>query len=369
MIIRVKDKPTQVSIETLAGLLTGKTPLDDLANLSDKDLLDALDYHGITLLAAEQNTLPSSLEPRLKQRRAMAIANEAIKQTALTELFNAFAEAGLESIMFKGSALAYSIYQKPSLRPRSDTDILVSAKDKANFDRVFAQQGFNKLFAIEGSFVSHQSTYGKHLLGETYLNIDLHWQINNRQMFAQTFSATSLGKTCEKIERLGEARLSRPIETPSIVNSLLIAAIHRAGHHNKEDRLAWFYDIHLLANCLNDSQWRALSESAIEKKVASITADALLTSQRYFDSKLNAQAIDRLRSAKDEPSRIFLQTNLSERHYFWADLQSLKSMPEKLKFLQETLVPSPSYIRKQMGTRSALLGYAKRFIRGIKRVF
>ena len=271
--------------------------------------------------------------------------------------------------MFKGTALAYSVYQKPSLRPRSDTDVLVSAKDKANFDRVFAQQGFNKLFAIEGSFVSHQSTYGKHLLGETYLNIDLHWQINNRQMFASTFSAASLSKTSGKIDQLGNAKLSKPIEIPSTLNSLLIAAIHRAGHHNKEDRLAWFYDIHLLANSLNDSQWLALSDSAIEKKIASITADALLTSQRYFASELNAQAIDRLQSNQDEPSRIFLQTDLSERHYFWADLQSLKSMPEKLTFLQETLIPTPSYIRQQMGTRSALLGYAKRFIRGIKRVF
>ena len=369
MTIRVKEKPAEVSIEILAGLLTGKTSLDGVANLSDQDLLDALDYHGITLLAAQQNALPSSLKPTLKQRKAMSVANEAIKQTALSKLFNAFTEAGLDSIMFKGSALAYSVYQKPSLRPRSDTDVLISAKDKANFDQVFAQQGFNKLFAIEGNFVSHQSTYGKHLLGETYLNIDLHWQINNRQMFALTFNAVSLSKTSEKIEKLGDAKLSKPIEIPNKVNSLLIAAIHRAGHHNKEDRLAWFYDIHLLANSLDDSQWQALCDAAIEKRIASITHDALLTSQHYFASDLNTRAIKRLQNIQNEPSRIFLQTNLSERHYFWADLQSLKSTSEKLRFLQETLIPSPSYVRKQMGTHSALLAYAKRFIRGVKRVF
>ncbi len=368
MTIRVKNKPIGVSIETLAGLLTGKTLFEDVAGLSDQDLLNALDYHGITLLAADLNEIPLSLKPLLKQRRAMAIANELIKQAAMVQLFNAFTAAGIDSIMFKGSALAYSVYKKPSLRPRSDTDILISSKDKAHFDRVFAEQGFNKLFAIEGEFVSHQSTYGKHLLGETYLNIDVHWQINNRQMFAQTFSAEGLRNTCKKIDQFGDVKLSRPIEIPSIVNSLLIAAIHRAGHHNKEDRLAWFYDIHLLASSLSDSQWLELTDSATEKKIAGITADALLTSQRYFTSDLNARAIDALQKVQGEPSRIFLQTELSERHYFWADLKSLKSTSEKLRFLQETLFPSPRYIRKQMGTRSALLGYAKRFIRGIKRV-
>lgn len=369
MTIRVKDKPTGVSIETLAGLLTEKTSLENVANLSDQDLLDALDYHGITLLAAEHNALPSTLKPMLRQRKAMAIANESIKQSALTQLFDAFTAAGLNSIMFKGSALAYSVYKKPSLRPRSDTDVLISPKDKTLFDRVFAEQGFNKLFAIEGNFVSHQSTYGKHLLGKTYLNIDLHWQINNRQMFAHTFSATSLSHTSEKLGQLGDAKLTRPIEIPSSINSLLIAAIHRAGHHNKEDRLAWFYDIHLLASSLNESQWLALTDSAIEKKIAGITADALLISQRYFASNLDTRAMGKLQNIQGEPSRIFLHTNLSERRYFWADLQSLKSTSEKLRFLQETLIPSPSYIRTQMGTRSALLGYAKRFIRGVKRVF
>jgi len=369
MSIRAPHEPTLISIEALAGLLTGKTSISELPDISDSELLDALDYHGITLLASEHNVLPPSLNAKLAQRKAMATANEVIKQTALAELFNAFFVAGLHSVMFKGSALAYSIYEKPTLRPRSDTDVLISPKDKTNVDAIFAQQGFNKVFAIEGDFVSHQSTYGKHLLAGTYLNIDLHWQINNRQMFARTFNARGLSNTSEELSRLGDASLCHPVEIPSKIDSLLIAAVHRAGHHNKEERLAWFYDIHLLANNLSKPQWAILTEAAIDKKIANITVDALLASQKYFSTKLDTEALEHLQSIENEPSRIFLNTNLSERHYFWADLQSLQSVSKKFKFLQETLIPSPSYIRQQMGTRSATAGYIKRLVRGLKRVF
>ena len=359
----------RIDTALLAGLLTKQTSVDDLSPYSDQDLLDHLDHHGISFLADEQKALPSSLNTIMSQRKAMAVASEAIKQKALAELFDAFSAAGINAVLFKGSALAYALYPNSWLRPRSDSDVLILPSDKQKADTVLQQQGFTKLFAIEGEFVSHQSTYGKQLLAKSFLNIDLHWQINNRQMFATSITATQLIENGQQLSQFGAQPLKSTAHIPSHVDSLLIAAIHQAGHHNKEERLAWVYDIHILASSLDSESWNTLTTRAIEKRIAAITLKALSTSQAYFRTNIEQRWIDKLAAISGEASAVFLNTSLSERHYFWADLKTLASLRQQLTFIRENLLPSPTYVKLQMQERFALVAYVKRFWRGVKRIF
>ena len=301
----------------------------------------------------------------------MMVANEALKRDELESLFNAFNSAGLESVLFKGSALAYSIYSQPWLRPRSDNDILIQADDLSKFDEVFRQLGYQRLFAIQGKYVSYQATYGKALVGDSVMNIDLHWHINNRQLFSDTYTSQELIGRGQRLFKLNNAPLKHPINIPSSVDSLLIACVHRAGHHNKEERLAWLYDIHLLANSLTLEQWHDLSELAISKKITAIALDAMMTSRDYLGTNLDEAAVTRMQnnSLPNEPSSIFLNRSLSEAHYFWSDIKSLPTLTAKLGFIRETVLPSATYVRQQMNTKSAILGYIRRFYRGLKRVF
>ena len=355
-------------LKDLAGLLNSKPYT---TKLSPGELISKLDYHGISLLAAEQNTLPAELDSHSAKLRAMMVANESLKQLELATLFDAFNQAGLSSVLFKGSALAYSLYPKPWLRPRSDSDILIEPTDRAKFDLVFEQLGYQKLFAIEGKYVSYQSTYGKVLVGQSHMNIDLHWHINNRQMFSQTFSVNELVKNGQRLTKVDQVSLNSHINIPSTVDSLLIASVHRAGHHNKEERLTWLYDIHLLVSSMNDRQWQQLCDQAATKQLSAITLDALETTRYCLNTKLNENALAQLlaNAEKHEPSAIFLDRTLSERHYFWADIKSMSSLTSKLGFVRESIIPSPDYVRQQMNTRWASLAYIKRLIRGLRRVF
>jgi len=362
---------TQHSLETdltyLASLLTNKSVPNDI---SDSELKRKLRYHGITLLAAESESLPVSLKPDITQLKASMAANEALKQRELSTLFNAFNQADLKSVLFKGSALAYSIYPKPWLRPRSDSDVLIQPSNREKFELVLAQQGYQKHFAIQGNYVSYQDTYSKALAGESFLNIDLHWRINNRQMFRQTFSVEELIEHGDTLEQFDHAHLNAPIYIPGNIDSLLIASLHRAGHHNKEERLAWIYDIHLLASSLNDKQWQDLCNKAIAKKITAITLNALEIAHHYFNTRLNEGTLVQLASSAktNEPSAIFLNRELSERHYFWADIKSMPDLGSKLSFVRESVFPPPAYVRRQMNTSYTSVAYIKRFIRGIRRI-
>jgi hypothetical protein len=337
---------------------------------STKELVAKLEYHGISLLAAQHPSLPPELKRHLAQLKAMMVANDKLKQIELAALFDAFNQHGVNAILFKGSALAYSLYPKPWLRPRSDSDVLIDAKDKVKAGAVLQQLDYQKLFAIQGKYVSYQSTYGKALAGDSFINIDLHWKINNRQMFSQTFTVDELHDKGTKLTQLADTPLRSFAAIPSHVDSVLIASVHRSGHHHTEERLAWLYDIHLLVGRFSDQDWQHLVRRAKSKQICAITLDALKTTQRYLSTELNTTAISQLEASasQHEVSSIFLNRQLSERHYFWADLKSMPNLKSKVGFLRESIVPSPKYVRQQMNTRWASIAYIKRFIRGLKRV-
>lgn len=362
--MKTEPRPELAELKRYAGLIQAGRAVAELNH--EPDLIDKLDYHGIALLALEQHSLPVSVTAELSQRRAMMVANEQLKKHALQELFAAFDAAGLNQIvLFKGSALAYSVYPQAWLRPRSDSDCLIDKQQLPQFAEIFYQLGYQKLFAIEGQHIHYQSTFSKALAGKSAINIDLHWQINNRQILAQSYQVEQL-----LADGGGLPNLSSSIRIPHAVDSLLIASLHRLGHHVREERLTWIYDVHLLASTLTEHDWLTLLTKSKDKKLAAITLDALQLSHELFNTPLPQEAIQQLSDAAllTEPSQLFLNRELSEWQYFWHDLKALPSNSAKLQAIWENIMPSPSYVKRQMGTQWAVIAYAKRFIRGIKRL-
>lgn len=375
--------PEQSELTSLAALINGtggdlsNTAINknvqsiDLQNTDPQNFLQKLDYHGIALLAQQnmtqrQQALPKQITDLLTQRKAMMVANEVLKRRALTELFEAFSQAGLQRIvLFKGAALAYSVYASPWLRPRSDSDCIIDKAELSRFGSVFAELGYQKLFAIEGKHIHYQSTFSKPLAGQTAINIDLHWHINNRKILAKAFNVDQLRQDGQALSGLSDA-----ITAPCAVDSLLIASLHRLGHHIREERLIWLYDIHLLAGVLTEQDWQQLCQKAEDKQLSAITLDALSNCVNLLKTEVPEKVIRALQQAaqQTELSQLFLDRDLPEWKYFWLDLQALPGLWPKTQAIWQNLIPSPTYIRNRMGTRSALVGYCKRLLRGFKRI-
>ncbi|NND82791.1 MAG: hypothetical protein HKN50_10225 [Gammaproteobacteria bacterium] len=343
------------------------SPAATPADFAPSELIRQLDYHGITLLALHHNALPGALATALESRKSMMAANEMLKQAALKELFECFSAAGLERvILFKGTALAYSVYEQPWLRPRSDADCLIDVMQRPEFEACFEQLGYQKLFAMEAELVHYQATYSKALGHGSALNIDLHWQISNRHLLARAFNVDQLLVHANRLPKLSDG-----IAVPCSTDSLIIAALHRLGHHPGEERLIWLYDIHLLAQSLRSDDWHRLEARVTRKKIAALTLDSLKMSQQLFETPIPESVIERLEKAasKPEPSRLFLQRELKEWQYFWRDLKGLDRAVDRCRAVWQNLFPPADYVRRQMNTRFALWGYLKRGARGCKRVF
>lgn len=351
--------------------------IDSSANLAidtefPEPLLGVFDYHGVSALLADHTGVPSHITPDLKHRRALNAANDALQMAELAQVLTALKRQGLdEVVLFKGAALAHTVYASPWMRPRSDVDLLVDVKQKTVFSHALQELGFESQFGISGDYVSYQHSFAKKLSAHNHLHIDLHWRISNRQCLAQSF------KLCELIERSRKFDFEHSSQSsgaaalaPSNVDSLLIAALHRLGHHHREERLTWLLDIHLLAESLSEAQWQTFVTLAAEKRLATLSLDALSTSRSFLLTKLPDAVIDELiELAKEkEPSQILVHRDLPEYRYFINDLNALSDLQSKCRFVMETVFPNPAYIRHQMQTRFAAWGYIKRFIRGISRV-
>ena len=359
-------RPHLQDLGYFASLIDSAASGEKPVGLNAAEYLQHLDYHGITMLALQRGSLPDDVKSLLTARKALVVANEALKKNALIEMFDAFSQAGLDRIvLFKGGALAHTVYDQPWLRPRSDTDCLISHEQHAEFADVLFSLGYQKLFAIEGELISYQHTYCKQLAGQSVMNLDLHWRINNRQALAKAYHVDELLANSSRLDKV-----SSNIRIPAPDDSLLIASLHRLGHHAREERLSWLNDIHKLASSLDDSAWQRLCEHAQQKQLAAITADALNFAARLFNTQIPTIASQRLRAAAElnEPSQLFLNRDLPEWRYFVADIAAIPSLKRKLLFIRENIFPNPDYVRQQMGTRWASVAYVKRALRGILRL-
>jgi len=274
-------------LQYFAELLNNNAEKKERSQSDLNRLLTRLDYHGISALVGEVTT-DITLKQALSPRRALMIANEQLRSRELALLLSALAKAGLERyLIFKGTALAHTVYPQAWLRPRTDTDMLIEHSHLKAFSAVFEQQGYQRQFAISGDYVSYQCTFGKQLVGEASINIDVHWRINNRQCLANTIAFDELFDAAEHLSELGSN-----VPCPNSIDSLMIACLHRLGHHHTEERLTWLYDIHLLANSLTAAQWPVLAHLAKQRGLSALCLDGLKTSALYLGTNADTNALE-----------------------------------------------------------------------------
>ena len=159
------------------------------------------------------------------------------------------------------------------------------------------------------------------------------------------------------------------MRVPSATDNILIACLHRLGHHPDEERLTWLYDIHLLCATLNPNDWDTLVNRAQNKNICCITLDALQICASVFDTSIPESTLNALDEADNltEQSAFLLQRDRPQWQYFKHDIKSINGLQAKLGFIKETLFPSRDYLRHQMGTTSVLKAHLKRLKNGVRR--
>jgi hypothetical protein len=310
-----------------------------------------------------------------KEARAQAMY-ELAHRAELNRVLRALDSAGVKPLLLKGTALAYSHYPNPALRPRGDTDLLIPLAGRNATERTLEQLGYAKGEGVEGEFISYQTTWSRSdKFGATH-DLDVHWRVNNSQVLAKLFSYDELASRATLLPALGpDARALTPVD------ALLFACIHRAGHvnapyyvdsvaHFEIDRLIWLYDVHLLVSRMSAEELDEFATLAGAKRIRAICRDALLRTSERFATRLPSHVLEALsNTGLAEPSACFLTGSRMRQMTY--DFGALEGWGDRIAWLKELAFPSARYMRWKYADAAITwlpILYARRGLSGMARL-
>lgn len=283
------------------------------------------------------------------------LRNEARRAAALEphiehELTIACDALGSDAILLKGSALAYTIYPRPELRPRGDTDVLIAAARRDEASAALTALGYEPQTTSGDELGLRQQIFTKRTLA-----LDLHWELANTPLIAD-MHYDELAARAIAIPQL-HARGLAP------VHALLHACIHRVAHHHDDERLIWLYDIHLLANAVDFDEFTELART---KRVTAICARSLALANEWFGGTRTLEVVE------GEPSAMLLARDRKRATQLLADLGALPGWRARAQRMWQLAFPPRAFVEETFGVRTRVLlpfVYAYRAMRGVARLF
>ena len=315
---------------------------------------------------------PGSVREELEREARAEVVREALRRRELLAALGALAGAGIRPILLKGTPLAYTVYEEPSLRPRSDTDLLVRRSEREAVQEVMGARGYRATNLSGGDFLFHQFELAKDdALGVSHA-LDFHWKISAESVFADLLDFEELAAESVPIPALGPGACGA-----DPVHALLLACVHPVMHHRSWERLIWLYDIHRLASRLSPGEWDAFAALAVRRRVAAVCTRELGLARTRLATRLPRGPLEALAAARREaePSAAYLEPGRRWSDELRSNLGGLPRWRDRLRLLREVAFPAPAYMRRAyrlegIAAASALLPalYVHRGLRGLWKV-
>jgi hypothetical protein len=328
--------------------------------------ITAADAHGVLTLVAERllatGRLTGEWDRALRGEARKRAAFDLVRERELRRLLAAFHARGVRVVLMKGASLAYTVYPRPDLRARVDTDVLIDGADRQPAFDVLASQGYGGTGHVAGSLVMYQACYVKGRVDASIEAVDLHWKVANPQVFADLLSFGDVVREAEPIVALGAGAFGL-----SPVHALLVACVHRVAHHYDSSRLIWLYDIHLLSSRLTTSDWARFEALARSRGVGGVCRRSLDLTMETLGTTVPSAVLAGEVAADDNAMRAFLGAKRRRVDVVLSDIRALPSWTDRARLVGQHVFPSAVYMRSQYApTSSAPLAvlYAMRVARG-----
>lgn len=299
-----------------------------------------------------------------RERLRAAAARSLALEREVTTICDRASAAGVDLLLLKGVALAYTHYAAPHLRPRVDIDLLIRRHQLDSTGRLLVDLGYSRVVEADAELWTGQRHYVKtSATGE--MLVDLHWRVANPLAFAGALDFDDVWPRAVAVPALGvQARTLSPAD------SLLLACLHRVAHHQDRVDLLWLWDIHLLASRMPAEDLARFASSALRARAGQVCSRGLRLAQECFGTALPAAMLEQLASAGDEPSAAFIGSVKSPFDVARADMAALAGWRQRASLLREHLFPPASYMRRRYsGWPVALLpvAYVHRMVVGAPR--
>ena len=143
---------TLTPYERTCGYFRGPTVSDDVPG----DVLALAQADRVHLVLADRVSIPS-----LKTELRTSAILEALRARELRDVVERLREHGIQPVLMKGAALAYTHYRRPELRPRTDVDLMIPDGARERVARCLTTIGYRRPPEIDGDVAIGQCHFVK----------------------------------------------------------------------------------------------------------------------------------------------------------------------------------------------------------------
>ncbi len=252
------------------------------------------------------------------------------KKQELLLVLKALDQANIKVLLYKGTALAYSLYKDPSERRRLDHDILVSDNNHKRAAKILSELGYIEYQQLEifneRCFVKKDEYNINHV-------IDLHWKLSNRSFIARLFLFEELWNRSEKLEKLlpNTRRLSNE-------DQFIATALHEVYHHYSKFSEESLCDGQLMLNKMSLKDKLQLREKVVGLGLSypiNLYIEALECKGKINIKKFKTKFFD--------IHKLIIHFGKGPYRWMLIDLFFLKGFKAKSKYIIKTLFPNTEY--------------------------
>ena len=340
----------------VVSTLRQKEP-SSLPQISDKewsDLLVHLSYHGIIPLIYWQITqFPAELRPPemiIARMREIFLKNNIYYQILVRQLRviqDAFEKQGIHSLVFKGLALAWTVYPDFATRPSGDIDLLVKPELFLKAREVLIQIGYGYNFKRFEMFreICKAEEFFQQKDAKQPLTIDLHWNLLHYYGIHRDNGFGNIFGRAATVEMPG-----LKFRTLDRVDALIYSALHLMLNHPESRRLIWICDIAFLAQkMVEDQEWEVFKKRTAALKADLAVENALKLAKMWCNLQLPEKYRDFrgwLRPTSAQKTELaFAENKKGPDIRLKGFLALIGSTPNKIPYLFKLIFPSPKYMQ------------------------
>jgi hypothetical protein len=294
-------------------LCCARSHLDGEAKPRARELVrEGVDWERLLALAARHNLLPL-LHDRLRDLDDEQIPQEVLAQAEsayylnlrrnvllqheLGQIVGSLNEQGIEVIVLKGGALAWTVYATPALRPMCDLDLLVRPEQIESFSLVVEGLGFHRSGSLPARLIPFQERFGggvewMRVRNGNATGLDVQHELVGVDWCGTTFfmDPGALWEAARPLD-LGETA-ARQL---SAVDALIHLCLHPALHHGYAFPFMGYVDIdRLVRQAGSDPFWTRFLERVRRFRVKTTVYWGLTAAHNLLETPVPAELLAEL---------------------------------------------------------------------------
>jgi hypothetical protein len=346
---------------------------DNLLNILAKQSILSLFYWRVCKLPRE-NQPPAEILNRMRNSFLQNSMHNLQMENQLKYIAKAFGKEGIRFLLYKGIALARSVYPELTLRPGGcDLDLLVLPKDVMHARKALEALGYS---CTTKRFEKSQEIYCEDLFQHKdaklhKFTVEIHWDLHFYTAVTKHYKTEDFFSRAAEVKAAGFS-----FETLSNTDALIQAVLHMTIIHNQEMRLSWICDIALLLERLSNEEWELLRRTCGQWQARIALEKCIKLAEVWFGAMVPPEFSDFSKWPPPTEAEITFWESSLGRHDDPLKLFKLHSLPKgflaKVRLFFHIAFPAPARMRQAYPPpRPWLLplSYIQRWVRWIKPLF